>query len=174
MPLRKSAVHRVGRLLAHGGADCFLIREVVMGGTWSDADQGGDAARAKMVKPVIAHFGDSVDSHRHAHITMEPRSTALMNTYTECHIWNTSAYWSTSQRTVPRSRISSAHAKNATDASARNGWTGANHLIAPEVPSASKMSLLHTGQPTAKKDTNPPTVPSFSAVSACSLLLVRT
>ena len=48
---------------------------------------------------------------------------------------------------------------------------GANQEIAPLDPMASRTNLLHTGQPTAKKEMNPPSVPILSEVSVPSTLI---
>src|SRR5665647_111073 len=44
-------------------------------------------------------------------------------------------------RICPRRRISRAPAVVMRAAAARNGWTGANHVIAPEYPNASRAIL---------------------------------
>lgn len=56
----------------------------------------------------------------------------------------------TGQDAVVRSRVHSAQASRPTDATASSGCSGANHEMAPELPSASTTSLLQTGQPMAK------------------------
>lgn len=59
------------------------------------------------------------------------------------------------------SRRTSAQASSTTPAAPSTGCTGANHWIAPEYPSATSASLLHTGQPTARKVSSPPTAPAL-------------
>src|SRR5487761_2609541 len=54
-------------------------------------------------------------------------------------------------------------------ATARSGWIGANHVSAPEAPSASRTILLQTGQPTAKNVSTPPATPNRDGRSSPSL-----
>ena len=70
------------------------------------------------------------------------------------------------QDSWPRSLARSAQRSRATPATARNGCTGANQRSAPAYPRATSASLLHTGQPTAKKASRPPSAPRRSIDAA--------
>src|SRR5699024_3944864 len=64
------------------------------------------------------------------------------------------------QATCPRSRHSSATPVSTKAPSARQGWIGANHVIAPVYPRASNAILLQTGPPTANQASTVPAMPN--------------